>query len=371
MRTLFFTFIISGTLIGLSQAIAQLDPSSALLLNEMNHDSVRDSGLDSGRYTVKPKANESSSHERVRRPVATVPASEDDEDDRPSPIVKEIGAAMPMPTAAQGVQAPPPIPQPIVVDKPVKPVESPVRVAETEHEPSLNQLELSVAPMYYYNSSDSPFWYRNYNASGPGFSTQARYWISPDFSINASYMSTLGGTIYDSVDHSKNVAITQTWLDAGLRWRKFFGSANHSPHLTFGVDYHEYQFQVAAEANLRQRLKTSGALVSLELEYPRGTQATANFGFSLLPMAQHTESGTGTSVQSGSAVSSYVVSVWAGGTRTLDSSNQIFWKLSETVERDVFNGGASAPDPISGTTPYGVPVTNAFTIFQLGYTWGN
>ena len=51
--------------------------------------------------------------------------------------------------------------------------------------------------------------------------------------------------------------------------------------------------------------------------------------------------------------------------------HQMFWQIYETLERNTFSGTASPADPLTGTAPTGVSVTNSFTFFKLGYTWGN
>ena len=148
-------------------------------------------------------------------------------------------------------------------------------------------------------------------------------------------------------------------------------SVRNSPSLTLGVDYEDYQFQVDADAQIRNRLETSGVDLSLLAEIPNSSHYSWEVGINFLPKAKHQETLTTAGVQSGDSPNADVIAVGIGGRMYIDSSNQMFWKISERFEKDQFMGTTSKPDPTSNQTLTNVSVTNSFTIIQIGYTWGN
>lgn len=375
-------------------AQAQIDPSSALLLNSGSHSSGRDSGLDSGRYTVRPKSDSSSRREETRSPrraqsfgepettslqtpAAASQESTSRENENPSTETKNEAGSLGVPQPAKAGVAPAETSEPKATDKGLE--ETSEKSTQSSGEPSeslvgdrrLNLLELSVAPAYIYNNSDSSFFYRNYFASAPAISVSANVWLNPNLGLSTSYLGTLSGHVNDSFDGSKNSVATQQWFTAGVRSRQFFGGSPGSSLLVFGLDYYEYQFRVASDAVLRQRLRSTGVRLSVETELPTSPRHSWTLGFSLLPRLSHKEEATGIEFQSGSGVETNTVSLSLGSRFEFDRTSAVYWKLSHMIEKNLFSGDASVSDPIRGVTPSGVAVTNSFTIFELGYTWGD
>lgn len=347
-------------------ANAQIDPSSALLLN-----SSRSGGspAESSRYTIRPRPETTRKDETrtVRKPR---------EDESPSePVTVNIPSGQTVeatPNSSQNLQ-------PLIIRCEEPSTCPPVLVQGGTHQPSqplvrenlrkLNLIELSFAPGYLYNNSDSSYSYRSYTSSTPTLTVDANVYLSGTFALHGAYTGTLSGHVSDANNGSKNVPASQEWFVAGFRWRKFFGVDVASPVLYFSVDYYDYQFRVPSDAVLREKLRSTGVRISLDAEIPANQRRSWTVGASLAPKLRHAELSTGVEFQSGGNVDANAVGLSLGGRVQFERSDAIFWKLSHTVEKDLFSGQASKADPQSGLTPQGVAVINSFTLFEIGYTW--
>lgn len=384
MRSSAFTIAILSLVGSLAQA--QIDPSSALLLDSGSRTGVRETGLDSGRYTVRPRNDRKTEDPRAPKSTRT---TEPETAEQQQPVQRPVEKA----------------PERTVVEKPVEksaekssertseissekldktstvveqstaaaqPVEpSGPLVAEVRDDRRLSMLELSIAPGYLYNASSSGYSYRNYNTASPTLALDARVWMNRSTAIHTSYLGTLGGSVSDSFSGSRSVSVPQQWFELGFRSRKYFGLTRLSPSLVFGIDWQEYQFRAPADSQTRAKISSSGALFSLEAEVPHSPYRSWTLGFVFSPKLQHKEAATAVEFQSGGGVDANSVGISLGGKLRFDRSNAMFWKLTHTIEKDVFSGDASQPDVLTGVVPSGVTITNSFTLIQLGYTWGD
>ncbi len=366
----------AASLIFISQfAFAQLDPSSGLLLNSDPKSSYRANGLDSGRYTVRPH-NDSTSSSPKKAPQAKANDRNNDRDEDDDTAVVE---AKPL---VQVAPTPAPTPAPIVETK-TQPIMQAPKTPDTEanfetpkpasavDEKKKNIIEISIAPLFIYNHSSSDLSFRNYSTSDPGYSLEVAAWLQPNFALHAQIINSLASSVNDSYDRSKNTNLVQQWISGGLRYRNFLSSQRNSASLTLGLDYEDYQFQVGTDAQMRNRLETSGIDLSLNAEIPRSSHYSWEFGVDFMPKAKHLETLTSASLQSGDSPEADVLGVSIGGRIYVDSSNQMFWKITERLEKDQFMGTTSKPDPSGNQTLTNVSVTNSFTLIQIGYTWGN
>jgi hypothetical protein len=122
---------------------------------------------------------------------------------------------------------------------------------------------------------------------------------------------------------------------------------------------------------LRERIRTYGVGLSLEGDVPTSASYAWTFRLGAVPRARHEEISTQDNVRSGGSPETNVVEASVGGRISFDRANEVFWRFSEKIEQNLFSGAASAADFQTGQTPTGVSVTNAFTIFEFGYSWGN
>jgi hypothetical protein len=357
LRFMILTFGLASA----SSAWAQIDPSSALLLNSGRG---TNNALDSGRYTIRPKSEQTKKEES-----RTAKKTRDDDSNEPVTVTVPAGQTIEaIPTQPQV-----PVAQPLIIR--CEQSENCAQAVAVQAPPRdsgrrLNLIDLSFAPGYMYNFSDSNYSYRSYTYSTPTLNVDANVWLSQTFGLHGSYMGTLSGQITDSANGSKNVPATQEWFTAGIRSRKFINSSALSPVLTFGVDYYEFQFRVPQDAVLREKLRSSGFRLTLDAEIPVNENRAWTAGVTLAPKLHHTELSTGIDFQSGGNVEANSVGISVGGRVQFEREDAIYWKFTQIVEKDLFSGDASKVDT-NGLTPSGVAVTNSFSLFELGYTWGN
>ncbi len=371
MKLCFFIFFL------LSQnSNAQLDPSSGLLLNSDAKASTRTNGLDSGRYTVKPhqdttgiekkKFSQAKANDKLNDKNSDTNHEDSDGDDDapvPTPVAPVIESKQPEKHIVESTG--PVTTQTAATELPTPNLASPV------DEKKLNLVELSVAPSFIYNHSSSDLSFRNYSTSNLAYSVDVSAWLQKNFALHGQLINSLAGSINDSYDHTRNAGLTQQWITAGVRFRNFNSNKRNANSLVLGLDYEDYQFQVDSDAHIRNRLETSGVKLSLLSEIPQSTKYSWELGVSFMPKAKHQETPTTANLQSGDSPESDLVSLSLGGRIYIDSSNQMFWKVSEIFEKNQYLGTTSKADPATSQSLSNVSVANTFTLIQIGYTWGN
>ena len=360
----------------------QVDPSSAILLNGVNRSS-RDSGLDTGRYTVRPRDGSSKTTRRsqavadpniVDPDTLTSPKAADSGHVRSTPngvndkliTTENADSRSDTPSPAATATAVPPVPP--ATQLPPSATTTPKPVAGLRR---FNLIDLSVAPGYVYNNAQSSFIYRRYLTSAPSISADATAWFNENFGVNGSYLTTMSGSVADSNDRTRNTAADQQWTTFGVRGRRYFSFTPEASALVLGVDYYEYKFKVPNNAGIREKLTSTGVRISVEGEFPSGPSHTWLLGVSFMPKLSHTEASTSISFKSGDHVNANAVGFSVGSRWQFDRSNAVFWKFSYLIEKDLFGGPASITDPVANEVPAGVSVTNSFSLIQIGYSWGN
>ncbi len=359
-------------------AFAQLDPSSGLLLNSDSKPSRLENGLDSGRYTVRKKIT------LTKQTPAKTTEIEAEEVSAPAPTPVTAPVAI---TAPIMLPVTAPLPQPIAAAPTViveqKLITPAAKLPEInvipETQPSLsvidqkknNIMEISIAPTFIYNHSSADISTRNYSTSGPAYLLDVGAWIHPSFALHAQLLNSLASSVNDSYDKTRNTHLSQQWISGGFRYRNYLSSQKNAASVTVGADYEDYQFQVGSDSQIRNSLETSGVNLSLSSEVPQSSRYSWELGIEFMPKAKHAETLTSANVQSGNSPDADMIGINIGGRIYIDSSNQMFWKISERMEKDQFAGGSSKPDPATNSTQTNVSVTNTFTMIQIGYTWGN
>lgn len=356
-------------------AWAQIDPSSALLLNSGRG---TNSGIDSGRYKIRPKAESSKKDDQHG-----VPAKKQKEEENNEPVTVTVPYGQPVLASDYATSSQVISPQQVIVRCDALAAacansngkESGSSGAEPRQDyrdlgRRLNLMDLSFSPGYIYNNSDSGYSYRSYTYSTPTLTVDANVWMHPGFALRGSYTGTLSGHISDSANGSKNIPAMQEWFTAGFRSRKFFGSDAMASALSFGFDYYDYQFRVPSDAALREKLHSTGIRLALDAEIPVSASRSWTVGATLAPKLRHVELSTGIDFQSGGNVDANSVGISFGSRIQFERHDAVFWKVSHTVEKDLFSGDATKADQ-NGTTPSGVAVINSFSLIEVGYAWGN
>lgn len=367
-RAFTFVTVVSAIacFLGTATAGAQsaIDPSSALLLNSGSGTTAKprsaEPRLESGRYTVRPRAEKPV----TRRQVVESAPSVETPTPTPAPVV--------LPATESGVViVPESAPSAVEPSTKVEAKPSPAQTMATEGrvESRSHLLEVSIGTAYFYESSESSFSYRQSTMNGPAYVAGARVWLSPEFGIGGNYVSTLGGQVGDRPTPTTTSAVSASRTETafGVYLKKSFGESN----LTFGVEMVDSQFKVASDTVSKVKTKSGGIRVSLEGEFAKTPLSAWRMGFSVMPKLQHEEGAARTDVKSGSNVEAYAISAALERRWHLDDANALFIRAEHRLERDLFSGAATAPDPLNGTTPNGVAVTVGTTLIQFGYNWGN
>lgn len=240
-----------------------------------------------------------------------------------------------------------------------------------ESDPRRNKIEISFAPSYVTNDSSSNYSYRDYRSVFTGMNLGANVWLTPAVGIGGNFMFSLGAdTSGDAVSDTRSPARYE-FLDAGLKFRQFFGFSQTSKSLEFDVLYSDYKFNVDSDDAYRAKLKTTGLGLKMTLRLPSSNDVAWLIGGSFYPRLQHTEQKAGADIGSGSNTENVRMGVQLGSEIKLSRDSQIFYEASATSEKNLFDGTAKSVDPAMGLTPKNVSVTNTFYMFSLGYRWGN
>lgn len=347
---IFFAFI----LFLYPSAWAQLDPSSAGLLNS----SGGDQSLESNRYQVKPKPKSQV------RPVERV---------RPKPS--------PTPTPLSDVEAnpaptPTPTPPKTIIKKVYVPVEKKKEASKEEDrihisDPRLNLVQVSFAPGLMYMDSASPSWYRNYHSFSPNLEVNTDVWVSEKFGIYAGYSTSLAADITASPTSTEKTTAEHRNFGAGFKIRHFASHSRKSPSYVFGVGYDDYQMVLPRTATQRVRVSTSGAVIHMGAKLPLSLHHARLFSLDLLPRMSTDEESTTVTYSSGSLDSAHGVKISFGTEYIIDRKQQFFWKLSHRLDKHVYEGTSTGNDPITGGTLDGISVIQGTTFFQFGFVWGD
>jgi len=362
-------FILLFTLLQVGQAIAQtpFDPSTAALFK--GNSSPEPEDLDSTRFTVtSPNPDKPDAAVKKKKQVNAVTA------DAPSPVAP--------PTTS------PPAPAILAPTSNLAPAEHPslgdqVKVLILGNDDQIedfhkqihpsdrrnNRVEIEVAPTYVYDSSASNYSFRQFTFQSPGLDVNAHVWLTPFFGLQVNYLSTFGATVM-SPQAQQMVPLAFQDIEIGLRFRKHFGLQRRSSSLTWGLDFIQQTQQVPSDTVDRVSTSTSGLSLSLQADIPMGLSYSTFLGVELQPELVHSES-SNANIHSGGQNEANAIGAWIGGDFIFDRQHQMFWKLHERIEQDVFDGTASTPDPVTNSTPSGVSITNSTTMFSIGYRWGS
>jgi len=234
-----------------------------------------------------------------------------------------------------------------------------------------NNVELEIAPGYVYNDSVSQYWARSYNSATPSGRLGLNVWFTPFFGVNTTYTKTFLGTVQKQFNSTSQTPAMDQWLTIGLRFRRFASSSQMSPGLTLGVDYSDYQRKLPADDLFRNRISTSGLLLSAESRIPSSETIAWLFKLDYMPVMIHREGALGRDVKSGSSPQSFGAAVSIGPELKMNRGNRLFMRGRVQYERNSFSGIANTANPVTGEFPENVAVSNTFVFFEMGYVWGN
>lgn len=353
-----------------------VDPSSALLLKSGGRPPAKEN-LDSSRYTVRPSGPKPEKTTSEVRQVEKVPKVQ--EKKTTTIETQTVEPAVNPPTVEMGNKdgesknyGVPEQMREVLLGGSAEEIDE-YRKRLHPHDVRQNLVEVLFAPTFIYNASKSSYWYREYVSGAPGLHIATNFWLTPFFGIQGSYLGSLGADIRGNVEGTKHTAVDHQWFTAGLRFRNFFGLSRKASALVVGLDYEEYSLKVPGSDQDRIGVKSTGVKISFEALMPSSTNPQFAWILSteILPRLNHKELSSDITVQSGGKDKSNAVGVGVGGQYTFNRNNQIFYKLSYRLEKNLFDGAADTVDPKTGMTPEGVSVNNSTSIFEIGYRWGN
>ncbi|MCC6278208.1 MAG: hypothetical protein IT289_09870 [Oligoflexia bacterium] len=236
-------------------------------------------------------------------------------------------------------------------------------------DPRRNIIELTVAPMYFYNTSTSPYAYRNYLTASPGALTGLALWLTPFLALDTKYRFTLQDDIREPGSQERFLAAQHVWVDIGLKFRRSFGAELTSPVFTFGVRYVDYNLTLALEST-RSRIQSRGAQIDFDAKIPSSKNYAWTVGVSLVPYLSHREISTSSLPKSGTDPQSIGYGARLGGEYLFGRNLQGFFNCSYVLEKHAFGSTATVADPLTGTTPSNTPVVNQFIFLDMGIKWG-
>ncbi len=372
-------FILMGLSFSAFTALSQADPNSALLLRSSGKAPTKDD-LDSSRYQVRESPRGSDDDRRLQSDPRVAPSPEPSvtaitQQPTPSQVRPQIDPTLQMGDTtfeqhvkeAEGVTD---AMQEILIGGTLENITRYKQMLD-ENDYRKNIVDLSIEPLYIYNDSQSNFWLREYFTSSPGLNIGANVWITPFFGFHTSYKTSLNASIKTAFADSGRTPVDHEWFRGGLRFRKFFGIHQQAKGLIFALDFSEYQMKIESSAQSRVGVKSSGVRLGVESLLPTSSAHQWNLGVHIIPRLDHKHVQTGISAQSGSNQESTGFGVSLGSRFVFSRKSQVFWRLSHEIEKNLFDGQSSVNDARTGNPVTGVEVTNSFTTFSIGYTWGN
>lgn len=370
MKFVSFSFIIAATFVHPVISYAQLDSSYELLLGGPSPSPLLTQKPAPAQKTVKKKRLPSSEVQQTNVQATAVTES------KVTTTVTEkveIPQGRPMPVKMQPAEAEPTISQQaqsIFSADPEKVLDF-YQAQFEETDSRRNKIEISFAPSYVTNESSSNYSYRDYRSVFTGMNLGANVWLTPAVGVGGNFMFSLGAdTSGDAVTGTRSPARFE-FLDAGLKFRQFFGFSQLSKSVQFDVLYSDYKMNVNADDTYRAKLKTAGLGLKMTLRLPTSSDVAWLVGGSFYPRLQHTESKAGVDISSGNNTENVRMGVQLGSEIKLSRESLIFYEASLMSEKNLFDGAAKSADPATGLTPKNVSVSDSFYMFSLGYRWGN
>lgn len=234
-----------------------------------------------------------------------------------------------------------------------------------------NRVELEILSMVASNESKSNYAFREYQSFFNALQVKSNVWFTPLIGISGKIMFSLGADL-DSLEADKSrVPAKYESVDLGLNFRRFFGVNHKASSVEFSLLYGDSKMTVPTDSTSRPRLKSLGFGMSLKARLPSSGSYAWTFGGSLFPRLTHTETATGVAMQSGSPEESIRAGLDLGGEWKFTRESQMIWGLGVTAERNMFSGAVTLSDPVTGSNPSNVSVTNTLYMFSLGYRWGH
>ncbi|MEQ1666180.1 MAG: hypothetical protein ABL927_12480, partial [Bdellovibrionales bacterium] len=241
-------FIVQSLLLYSFHAVAQIDPSTSLLVRPVTNESEQ-INLDSSRYTVKSQSYEGIKPQvrEAVKPTASGVKQNENKNSVEKPSVVEQSDLKPVgPTISSGgifQKADSNVYEKTKADENYQ-FDGNIDKYKSKLDPDdirRNLVEISVAPNYLYLNSSSSFWTKKYYSSGPGITIAADIWITPLLGINVSYLTTLSADMSAQPNTSQKILVDHRYTDFGFVYRNYASLNKLSKSINLGIKYSEYQ----------------------------------------------------------------------------------------------------------------------------------
>ncbi len=233
-----------------------------------------------------------------------------------------------------------------------------------------NIFEWTMGATYFYNSSSSPYFFRNYIASSPGAFLGLNLWITPFLGIDANYRFSILSEIKDSPTIDIYSPVSHSWFEIGVKFRRFFGISLNSSSLTFGLKYADYSMSVQPSSLSRLSQHTRGPEAEIEISVPSSKNYAWNLGFIAQPFMHHEEMVKANDLSSGTGNQTVGFGGSLGGEYRFSRQSRTFFKFTTIWYKSQFSGQTRATDPVTGGNPNGTPVNNVFYFIDFGLRLG-
>ncbi len=341
-----------------SRSLAQVDPSSALLLrqNGTNNSSTEPS-YNTGRFIVnpQPKKNEkpTSSETKVESVIS-----------KPTLVTEEKAAPLPAVVVESKAEA-----QATTIN-PAEDVPPAVESTNFEENNYQKLVELSLSPVLLSVDSSSKYWFYDYNGSGMGLLLGVNIWFSKNWGFNADYLASNAATVKAEHDSSRKIVVDHRMTDITIQYRSGSSALDKNASAVFGLGFTDYQILVPKEETERVGIKSKGLSINLDLRVPKN-KSTWVYSWTFLPDIEVSEITTGIKVKGGKSLESYGIKFSIGNEIRVDEFNQIYWRLSHRYDKTIYDGTANQVDPRNGQTPTDVSFDRGISMFEFGYIWGD
>lgn len=234
-----------------------------------------------------------------------------------------------------------------------------------------NFYEFTVSTGYLYNDSQSPYAYRNYLTSSPVVGFGLSLWITPFFGIDANGNLSILGRTKDSFVSDRYVETQQNWYDLGFQFRRFFGTSQRASSLTLGLRFSDHQMSVPPSSTRLIKQMYSGPRLDATMRVNKSGGYYWTFGVLVEPLMTHEENSGASNIRTGQSNETAAFGATLGGEYQLSRQTRGFFQITHKLYRSNFSGSATQTDPLTSSTPDGVPVNNTFWFLNLGLKLGH
>jgi hypothetical protein len=244
------------------------------------------------------------------------------------------------------------------------------RKSLTEEDRRKNIFELDFGFQYFYNNSQSNYFYRNYNSNAPGIEIQPRFWLTPFLGLHVLYDFSLMNTVGNSPTQNTSTSVTLQNLKFGLSLRRYFSSKPDGSSATFNLNYLDHQFQAPSGDAGRMSIRYRGVDLSMDFSIPSSPKYFWVFGFNVAPNLMGEEAEGSRNFTSGTASTSLLYGGFLGGEYIFSRQFQTYFKFSAQVFKTQFSGTSRASDPVTSTNLSNVSVSDGIYMLTLGVRLG-